>query len=286
MLTADYSLMRRKRGSCHGNLLYCLEIVIIANVISNYLEMTESLPEPFYSRGIKFSSCNPNKTVSHEFRLRCYENFCYNSCLKCGSTSMRSFGTGYTALVRDCDFQNSATLPILVLYRPYLDHFMSGYGQITYQGLKRRDKVEQAQRNSYGHVDVFDNSEDRLSKFIDAVEDKHRQEKIPDFPHIFQMMHFFKELHACVSSPTRSPRVIFVNLSNLTAEWEEVAKLLGIKSSIGHSRKHAAHKPPRKQLKQKTKEAAQYIARNTKVSPENLRRINKLRSADISCLYP
>ena len=248
------------------------------------------LISPFRERLDHFASCQPNK--SHpSVRLKCFdEGFCYLGCPKCGSTSMSSqFHGGRATHVEGCDFSQLRGRSIVVLYRQPTDHFMSAYAQITYQGLKRADKVKQARRNMYGRVDIFKDPRTRLRLFIEAVADEERRDMIPDVGHVFQMMHFFKGLHSCLRSPSSSksigvPPIYFVNLANASSELDVVFKTINIPhSSFVHSSKHAAVKPSKHELRSKSKLAAQYVARHTTLDEELLGRIEYLTKADGNC---
>lgn len=115
--------------------LALVTIIILSGVEATTFEVRENT----------FLGCSPKEAnlISSEFRLTCLKEFpriCYQVCLKCGSTSLSStFGRDVIHLsVRDCDFRGIDA--ILIFKRDIVTRFMSGYGQITFQGYKRKEK--------------------------------------------------------------------------------------------------------------------------------------------------
>lgn len=132
----------------------------------------------FSTRKQKFKECIHGLNVlPAKLILSCsdeYHGLCWQACPKCGSTSLKkTFSKSSRVLKENCDF--TGVRAILLFTRPIVDRFMSAYGQITFQGYKRKEKREEAERNKYALVDPNKNAVLRLTLFLDAVEDEKKK---------------------------------------------------------------------------------------------------------------
>jgi hypothetical protein len=244
----------------------------------------------FSERSDFFSKCRTEKHVKYILNLKCFDEFCFASCLKCGSTSVsQTFGRGIATTVEGCRF-NDKKKPILAIYRPTIDHFMSAYAQITFQGLKRGDITKLARRNKYAHLDIFKvrQQERRLELFIDAMQNRTTRDLIPNVNHAFQLMHFFKELHACYRQEIEKPPLYLIDLRNLDTEWKLISEAENFNKFklVMHATKHAAILPKAKKRSppDKSKNHAQYLARYTPVNERNNKNIMSLHRDDTGCM--
>lgn len=258
------------------------------------VSLSDSFHERFQQRFQKFKRCNTAKSAA-SFQIKCIEDeLCYLGCPKCGSTSMKRQFLAKRVDVINCTFvPEVAKIPLIIITRSPISHFMSAYGQITFQGLKRSSKIKEAERNKYGRLNPVKPSvrEKRLAYFVEAMLDRDRRDLIPDVYHAFQMMHFFKGLKRCVDLGIENmPAVYFLTLETINDDIASMCEHGVLHSNLSlctdglqHAVKHSAS-----QVNMDTaslKERAQFFASRTPVSDEMewiLR--NKLIHDDFECL--
>ena len=240
----------------------------------------------FEVRENTFIGCSPKEAnlISSEFRLTCLKEFpriCYQVCLKCGSGSLsRTFGRDVIHLsVRDCDFRGIDA--ILIFKRDIVTRFMSGYGQITFQGYKRKEKQLEAQRNKYALINPQKNPKLRLSLFLDAMENAEKRALIPDVGHMNQMFHTYQNLWRCFQLETR-PSLFILDLENVKKEMNAVSGILNITlPNVKFTKRHSGAQMYK--MKKCGKCQMQYAARKTQYSSDQYERILKLYRDDVQC---
>lgn len=146
---------------------------------------------------------------------------CYQTCPKCGSTSiLRSFSVFGESIGSTCGFRGGKA--IIIIARDIVGRCLSAYAQVTFQGYKRKEKLLKAQRNKYALLDPR-NPIERLSLFIDAYKNLDRRKDILDIYHAYPMMHFYSNLLFCPKHSKEPPELFILDLTNLGDELKAVA---------------------------------------------------------------
>jgi hypothetical protein len=182
--------------------------------------------------------------------------------------------------VRDCDFRGIDA--ILIVKRDIVTRFMSAYGQITFQGYKRKEKQLEAQRNKYAFINPQKKPEYRLSLFLDAMEDPEKRALIPDVVHANQMFHSYQNLWRCLQLEKR-PSLFIIDLENVQKEINVISETLNITlPNVKFTTRHSGAQMYK--MKKCRKCQMQYAARKTQYNSDQYERILKLYRDDLQCL--